>query len=91
MSALFPSDRGRYWTPPTDACFFCSTDVGDQDAAVMWAGHQEILLHPDCATRLGTHLITDSREAQLGSGFHPWSRRAARLVRETLVSQEGRR
>ena len=90
MSALLPSDRGAWHAPLTAECFYCNEPVSRDQAAVNWQGAEHIILHPDCAQRLGCNLIMDSREARLASGEEPWLRRAIRAIREALVAQEVR-
>jgi hypothetical protein len=53
-----------------DRCFICGKDVNRSFPVVGWSGYDDlILLHPECAERLGAHLIADAREAELAAGI----------------------
>jgi hypothetical protein len=91
MSALHPADRSQWWAPSETTCLYCLELVPPDGVAVNWCGAQHIILHPDCAARLGCHLIADSREAQLASGWKPWTKRAAVALRSALQAEEVRR
>ena len=84
MSALLPDDRGQWWAPASLWCFYCLEHVPPSEPSVMWAGTKTILLHLDCARKLGAHLIGDAREAEFASGAQPWARRAARAAGSAL-------
>jgi hypothetical protein len=68
-------------SPHSDArdveCFFCGKPIGKlakSIGAVCWAGHQDdwLYFHPQCAQRLGMHLIKDGLIAESGiRGFTP--------------------
>ena len=90
MSTLLPCERGAWYAPKSDACLYCHEAIPADQVAVHWSGAEDIILHPDCAARLGCHLIADSREAQLASGEQPWARRAAFALRSALQRQEVR-
>ena len=59
-------------------CFFCSNGITIESIFVVWAGEGDIVLHPNCARKLGVHLISDSREADLAGD--EWVSRLTRLV-----------
>ena len=91
MSAVLPPElRDEFWIPSNRLCTYCGELVPSATTAVFWLADPPILLHRDCARTLGTHLIMDSREAQLASGDHPWPRKAARVLRAALVAAETR-
>ena len=88
MAVLYPSDRREWWAPASKTCFYCGQEV--EGVGVFWVGcGDDLVLHPNCAEELAVHLITDAREALLASGAHPWPRRAARALRESLLASEG--
>jgi hypothetical protein len=91
MSAIVPADRRQWWAPQSDTCLYCHDPVPPDQVAVNWLGAEHIILHPDCATSLGTHLIMDSRGAQLASGRQPWTRRMTLALRSALQAEEARR
>jgi hypothetical protein len=91
MSVVHRSERLEAWAPQHNACFYCDGAVSPDRPAVEWVGHEPIILHADCAPKLGAHLIGDAREATLGGGEPHWTRRAIRAVRDALVAQEVRR
>lgn len=80
---LLAEDVGEWWAPATTECFLCGTRV--DPPGVYWVAGSNLLLHPDCATCLGQHLIADAREAQLASGRPPW---ASRVTRAALAAIE---
>lgn len=86
MSIIFPADRREHWAPIERTCQFCSEVVSTGEVGVFWVGDPLLLLHPPCARSLGTHLIADSREAQLAGGTSPWTERAARVARQAMVA-----
>jgi hypothetical protein len=90
VSIALPSERAEHWAPKERSCFFCSELVPADTIAVIWVSDSGLLFHPDCAERLGSHLIGDAREATLATGNHPWSRRAARAAGAALAAQEVR-
>jgi hypothetical protein len=73
----------------TYPCWLCGKPLGPV-AAVVWCGADgvTIQLHPSCSGALGSHLIADSREAQLASGGGVWTRRAARVAGAALRAAE---
>ena len=71
-----------YAAPPDrlETCWHCDEPTAGAPL-VLWVGQGELLvLHGDCAERLGTHLIGDARELRLATGGPTWARRAARLA-----------
>ena len=91
MSVLYPADRGDWWAPIPEACYYCSRDFAESEPLVFWHGDggENLVLHQACAAALGVHLISDAREALLASGENPWSRRAALALRSSLLAAEG--
>jgi hypothetical protein len=87
MIAL-PAEQARCGAD-TYPCWHCGEILG-ASTAVVWIGSDgvAIQLHPACSEALGTHLIADRREAQLASGEHPWTRRAARVAGAALRAAE---
>ena len=84
MNVALPDDRASWWCP-VGPCFTCGADVPSDGPAVIWAGlHGELILHRECAVKLGAHLIGDAREAELASGAQPWARRVARAAGSAL-------
>jgi hypothetical protein len=73
-----------------EECFRCAGSVRNQPF-VVWVGHpgRAIVLHADCARRVGCHLIQDSREAEIATGGKAWTARGVRAVRAGLLAQEG--
>lgn len=73
-----------------DGCFRCSGSLRGQPI-VLWAGYpgRTIALHPECARALGSHLIQDSREADIAAGGQIWTSRGIRALRAGLMVQEG--
>jgi len=69
----------------------CGIDVPKDAIATYWAGQSgtTILLHIECAERLGRELIGDAREANLARGDNIWGDRAVSLVRDRLKREEG--
>lgn len=50
-------------------CFYCGEVIDQKVTMVYWAGHPvNISLHKNCAERLGTHLLKDSRTAEIVEG-----------------------
>ena len=90
MSIVLASERAEHWVPRDRICFYCGSQVPDDGPLVIWVDNGSLLLHPDCARRLGTHLICDSREAELASGRQPWTRRAGRVLRAAAMAEEVR-
>lgn len=82
---VVPADRGEWWSPD-EPCLLCSQPVPTDQPAVMWAGHRNVIFHVECARKMGVHLISDAREAEMatGSGSH----RALRALRASLSAQE---
>ena len=88
MAVLYPADRGANWAPKSTVCFYCGEHT--EGIAVLWVGSgEDLVLHPQCAEELAVDLIGDAREAQLASGANPWPTRAARALRESLLTGEG--
>ncbi len=88
MSVVLPADAGAFWWPAERTCHYCHGPV--EPPAVSWQLADPVLLHRECATRLGCHLIADSREAELAAGDGPWRRRAARAAGAALAAREAR-
>lgn len=90
MSVLYPAEVDEWWidTPTPWACIECSDAIAPP--LVYWqTSDRTLLLHADCAARLGPHLIADAREAALAA--HPeahWRRRAIATVRHRLDVEE---
>jgi hypothetical protein len=73
---LSDSHITEWWFPAAGRCFYCG-DALDAPPWVAWRGADAwIILHRRCAPRLATHLIGDTREADLASGEPPWDTRA---------------
>lgn len=90
MGLLYAKHRGEHWAPESGACLYCGGDAYQALPAVYWYGDgQAIILHGDCARKLGVHLIADSREAELSRG-QPWRSRAIQIVRSILTKEESR-
>lgn len=89
MSIVTPAERGEAWAPK-GPCLTCGEEIPADRPAVMWAGAQDVILHAECARKLGVHLICDSREAELAGGGH-WWKRTLRALKSALVIQENRR
>jgi hypothetical protein len=72
---------------PWLACLECARPV--IPPFVCWRGTKLLLLHAECAARIGAHLIADAREAQLAAdpAAH-WRRRAVATVRQRLQAEE---
>lgn len=85
MSIVIPADRGDWWCPD-EPCLYCSEAVPADQPAVMWAGSRSVIFHVECARKLGVHLISDAREADLAAA--PGSHRALRALRASLTAQE---
>ena len=89
MSLVFPRERGEWWVPQHSLCSFCGCPVPSHEVAVFWAAFTNLFLHGACARQLGTHLICDSREAELAGGDAAfWRSRAIQTVRERLERGE---
>lgn len=75
----------------TSRCWECDTYAqAGEPLVIRVTSPGVIVLHADCARRLGTHLIADSREAELASGESPWRQRATRAACASLAKM-GRR
>jgi hypothetical protein len=90
MSIVTPDEVAAHWVPKERWCDYCSEVVPADAIAIIWIEQHNLLFHPACARRLGTHLICDSREAELASGRQPWTRRAGRVLRAALAAEEVR-
>jgi hypothetical protein len=79
MGVLYSHDRAGPWTPQSLDCLYFGDSVDPEPPAAFWFGAAgDLLLHPVCATKLGTYLVADSREAELAAGGEPrWAQRAA--------------
>ena len=88
MTVVHPAERAEWWAAPGKPCFYCHNDIPTETPAVEWAGQEHILLHPECADKLGVHLIGDAREARLSGGDRLWTRRVARAARAAMIAQE---
>jgi hypothetical protein len=72
-------------------CSHCGEPRDDTIPVVWWTASGDVLLlHADCAVKLGTHLVSDAREARLAGGKGPWARRAARAAGHALKLSEAR-
>lgn len=79
---------GLFYQPlPTAKCVECGYEL--ELPFVYWHGAQPLLFDPECAARLGAHLIGDAREATLAAARQPhWRRRLVWAVRNRLVGEE---
>lgn len=72
---------------PWLACLECARPVSPP--FVLWHGIRQLLFHPECAARIGAHLIADAREATLAGDAGPhWRRRLVGAVRHRLMAEE---
>jgi hypothetical protein len=71
VSVLYVIDRETQWLDeaPPWSCQKCARPV--TPPAVYWQGLQKLLFHPECAAKLGPHLIADAREAALAADAAP--------------------
>jgi len=92
MIIVLPDQRSEWWAPTGSRCFSCR-EPAESGFFVCWIGvdGDTMLLHPRCAARLGTHLIADSREADLAGGRHPWDRRSEQAFLASLRNREVQR
>lgn len=90
MSIVLPDEVAAHWVPKDRNCCYCSDLVPADQIAVIWVERDALIFHPNCARSFGTHLIMDSREAELASGRQPWTRRVARALRSALTAEEVR-
>jgi hypothetical protein len=82
VSVLYVIARGT-------RCVECGRGV--RAPVVMWFGAiGELIWHAKCASRVGRHLIADSRECELaGANDQPfWRGRAVAVTRHRLQSEE---
>ena len=89
MSVLYPEDSAawRLGLPTPWSCVECGEPV--TPPCVHWQGARTLLLHPQCATRVGVHLISDAREATLAGNPEPhWRERDIATVRYRLGREE---
>jgi hypothetical protein len=94
VSVHYPCDIGEqerayFDVPPEEwACGECGASFEPHEAVVYRCGPDtEWFLHGQCARQLGTTLIADSREAELGE--RPgWTPRAAAILRHRLTVEE---
>lgn len=89
MSVLYSANGGATWLDWEGdwTCSECGSEV--RPPAVYWHGEKLLLFHPECAGRLGQHLIADAREAQLAGDPAPhWRRRAAATLKHRLSIEE---
>lgn len=89
MSVVYELASTQEWLdrPLSLECFGCGYDVSFP--AVCWHGTGLILMHPECAARLGPHLIADAREAVLAADQQAhWRRRLLLGVRHRLEGEE---
>jgi hypothetical protein len=85
VSVLYAADYGAFWLDWEGdwTCAECGSEV--RPPAVYWHGEKLMLFHPECAARLGPHLIADAREATLaGDPGSNWRRRAIATVRHRM-------
>jgi hypothetical protein len=77
MALLFKEDQEHLEAEAGTQCWFCARPIGDE-VPVCWAAESVLVMHGECALRLGTHLIRDSRTKALrrlaarvaGQAFH---------------------
>jgi len=72
---------------PAAKCVECGDEL--ELPFVYWHCAHPLVFHPECAARLGPHLIADAREATLAAARQPhWRRRLLWAVRNRLVGEE---